>query len=119
MRPRVLIVDEPGAGADDYESRRIYQQLREINKSGMAVMVITHDMRRVMEFASRVVVMCAGEVLLDGPTLDVFRREDVLARAWVKAPAVMSIAEELERETGLRLQARSVEDLCALAEGKA
>jgi energy-coupling factor transport system ATP-binding protein len=55
--------------------------MEQIHARGIAVIMITHDMRLVQEFADRVVVMSDGRILFDGPATGLFDRDSLLRQA--------------------------------------
>jgi cell division transport system ATP-binding protein len=63
--PFVLIADEPTGNLDDRASRGIFQLLREINASGTAVMMATHDLDLVRANDYRTIELDHGEVVFD------------------------------------------------------
>jgi peptide/nickel transport system ATP-binding protein/oligopeptide transport system ATP-binding protein len=72
--PRILLADEPTTALDVTIQAQILELLRSIqDRLGMAVVLVTHDLRVVAETAHRVVVMYAGRVAESGPTAHVFR----------------------------------------------
>ena len=74
-RPRVLIADEPTTALDVTIQAQILDLLRGLQrKLGMAVILISHDLGIVAEFAARVMVMYAGRVVEHGPARDLYRR---------------------------------------------
>jgi energy-coupling factor transporter ATP-binding protein EcfA2 len=79
--PEVLLVDEPTYGQDKEMTHTLMALMQDIRRRGVAVVMITHDMRLVQEYAERVVVMSEGNILLDGPSSVLFERDDVLAQA--------------------------------------
>ena len=79
--PRVLLVDEPTYGQDKEMTRTLMTLMQEIRSRGIAVVMITHDMRLVQEFAERVVVMSEGRILFDGPAAGLFDRDALLQEA--------------------------------------
>lgn len=95
MRPKVLVADEPTTGQDYGASRRYLSLLEELNKQGRTIIVISHDMKVIAEFAKRVIVMKKGRILLDGPTREVFDREDILAETYLEPPKITQIAKRL------------------------
>jgi energy-coupling factor transport system ATP-binding protein len=96
MRPEVVIMDEPTT-AQDYRGRhRIAKLAKELNEAGHTVIMITHDMNLITQYADRTVVMRDGEVLMDGPTADVFSELDVLKKAFIKPPPIALLDKELE-----------------------
>lgn len=74
-RPRLLIADEPTTALDVTIQAQILELLRELRAElGMAVMLISHDLGVIAEFARRVVVMYAGRIVEDAPVEALFRR---------------------------------------------
>jgi energy-coupling factor transport system ATP-binding protein len=80
-QPQVLLVDEPTYGQDKQMTQTLMAIMEDIRRQGIAVVMITHDMRLVQEYAERVVVMSAGRVCYDGDPAGLFDREDVLNSA--------------------------------------
>lgn len=95
MEPDILIVDEPTTGQDRRESRAILEILKEYNRTGRTVLIVTHDMALVGEYADRVVVMRDGRLVADGDPRTVFARPDILRTSNVTVPQLT--------ELGLRL----------------
>lgn len=67
-QPRLLIADESMAGLAASETDEILALLLELNRQGIAVIMIEHIMRAVASFAERLVVLATGEKIADGPT---------------------------------------------------
>jgi branched-chain amino acid transport system ATP-binding protein len=65
LKPKVLLLDEPGAGIPSGETHRIMDALDRLPPS-LAVLMIEHDMDLVFRFARRVAVLAAGEVIFQG-----------------------------------------------------
>jgi len=64
-RPKVLLLDEPAAGVPREESRELFAAIAGLSQD-ITVLFIEHDMDLVFRFASRVIVMVGGRVLLEG-----------------------------------------------------
>ncbi len=95
MRPKLLIADEPTTGQDYGAARRYLALLDDLNKQGRTILVVSHDMKIIAEFARRVIVMKKGRILLDGPTRKVFERDDILAETFLEPPKITQIAKKL------------------------
>lgn len=95
MEPSILIVDEPTTGQDWKQSMTLMELVKGLNDRGHTCIVTTHNMNLVSLFARRVMVMWRGEIVLDGPTQDVFREEEPLARAGIKPPEVYELIRVL------------------------
>jgi oligopeptide/dipeptide ABC transporter ATP-binding protein len=71
--PRLLIADEPTTALDVTVQAQVIELLREIQReTGMAVIMITHDLGLIADFAQRVAVMYAGRVVEIGPVHEFF-----------------------------------------------
>jgi biotin transport system ATP-binding protein len=67
MEPDHLVLDEPLAGLDWPARRAVLDRLRDLHDGGTSVVVVTHDLRDVLDPADRVVVIEDGAVALEGP----------------------------------------------------
>ncbi|WP_435094201.1 energy-coupling factor ABC transporter ATP-binding protein [Halorubrum sp. N11] len=65
MEPDHLVLDEPFTGLDEPARRAVLDRLRELRATGTSVIVVTHDLRDVLELADRVVGLSAGRVAVD------------------------------------------------------
>jgi branched-chain amino acid transport system ATP-binding protein len=65
MKPDLLILDEPAAGLDDSETAELARFIRELNREGLAIMLVEHDMNLVMSITTRVVVLSSGRKIAD------------------------------------------------------
>jgi energy-coupling factor transport system ATP-binding protein len=96
MRPRTIIVDEPTTGQDMRQSIEVMNFLRDLwEKEGHTVIIITHEMPIVAQYAKRTVVLGQGQVLMDAPTREVFAEPELLARTFVKPPQITRLAQSL------------------------
>ena len=71
-KPRALILDEPTRGLDYQSKSLLIQILKDFAKQqGKSVIIATHDVELVAELADRVIFLSEGEIVADGPTLDI------------------------------------------------
>ena len=98
MRPRTIIVDEPTTGQDMRQSQEVMNFLRNLwEKEGHTIIIITHEMPIVAQYAQRTVVLGKGQVLMDAPTREVFAEPELLARTFVKPPQITRLAQSLDQ----------------------
>ncbi len=83
MKPAVLALDEPSAGLDPRSRRALIQLLQELPQ---AMLVATHDMHLVRDLLPRTVILDAGLVVADGPTLEILRDVRLLEEHGLEAP---------------------------------
>ncbi len=94
MSPDILILDEPCAMLDVRGRRGIRRLVRELNKAGITVVLITHFMEEAV-IARKVFVMHEGRVVLTGTPLEVFTNKELLRKVNLDAPFSLRLAEEL------------------------
>lgn len=96
MRPRTIIVDEPTTGQDMRQSMEVMNFLRDLwQKEGHTIIIITHEMPIVAQYAQRTVVLGQGKILMDASTRAVFAEPELLARTFVKPPQITRLAQAL------------------------
>ena len=97
LRPQVIIVDEPTTGQDARQSFEIMDFLKDLNENhGHTIIIITHDMPIVAQYARRVILMSEGKILADDETARVFSQPDVLAQAFLEPPEITQLAQSVQ-----------------------
>lgn len=94
----ILILDEPTFGQDERNATALLQILRGLNQQGKTVIVVTHDMRLVLENANRVVAMSAGKVLFDGVPAELASKPELLSEARLTLPPLARLSALLATE---------------------
>ena len=92
MDPEIIILDEPTAGQDFRHYTEIMEFLRDLNERGVTVVMITHDMHLMLEYAERSVVFCDGAVIADKTSAEVLTDPDVIGRASLKETSLYNLA---------------------------
>jgi energy-coupling factor transport system ATP-binding protein len=98
LEPEYLILDEPTAGLDPQGRDEILSQIRKLHiDTGMAVILVSHNMEEVARLAKRIVVMNKGEVRYDGTASDLFNTHgDELPSYGVNLPEVVKLLRTLK-----------------------
>ena len=78
-KPKILILDEPTRGLDYQAKETLVEILRSLAQNGTTIILATHDVELVAEFATRVLVLAEGELISDGPTIDVLTASPAFA----------------------------------------
>lgn len=86
--PKIIILDEPTTGLDYHEQRQVMDLLRKLNREGHTIIIITHVMWVVAEYAHRTLVIHEGKVALDGPTREILGKENLLNKFSVRPPHI-------------------------------
>ena len=78
MRPRVLLLDEPAAGMSPVELEWLKATLREIGASGVAVVLVEHHMKLIMNVCDRIAVLNFGCKIAEGVSTHIAQHPDVI-----------------------------------------
>jgi len=116
MNPEVIIVDEPTTGQDMSQSTSIMELLASLHREGRTVLIVTHNMRLVAEYAERVVVMQAGRVVLDGDVRTVFSQVEKLREALITPPQITQLGQLLSGDSVTPLTVEEMADMIRLGD---
>jgi energy-coupling factor transport system ATP-binding protein len=96
LGPEVLIMDEPTTAQDHRGRYQLAELARRFHQEqGGTVAMITHDVDLIARYAHRLIVLYQGQVLLDGPTPEVFAQVEELRKSFVVPPVAAQLAREL------------------------
>lgn len=93
LDPKILILDEPTAGQDFRHYTEIMEFLMEINKSGVTIILITHDMHLMLEYTPRAIVLSDGRKIADTAASAVLTDTRVIALANLKETSLFNLAQ--------------------------
>ncbi|MBZ4645470.1 MAG: transporter related [Clostridia bacterium] len=94
-RPDVIILDEPTTGLDYSEQRRMMELIKRLNENGHTIIIVTHSMWVVSEYAHKVAVMKNGNLIAYGKTREIFKMEDMLKDCFLKVPHIVSLSNKM------------------------
>ena len=98
MNPEVLVLDEPTAGLDPKGRDDILGVLKQLHReSGITVVLVSHSMEDVADYASRIIVLDKGKVLYDDIPARVFSHVEELESIGLAAPQVTYVMRALRR----------------------
>jgi energy-coupling factor transport system ATP-binding protein len=109
MRPQIMVLDEPTAGLDWRSTRTLMEEVTNLNRRGHTIILVTHDMKLVAEFARQVLVLDEGRTLAYGPTRQLFQQEAILRQAFLAPPPITALARRM-RSYGLKGDSLTVEE---------
>jgi ATPase components of various ABC-type transport systems, contain duplicated ATPase len=100
MSPEIIILDEPTAGQDFRHYTDIMEFLLQLNQQGVTVLMITHDMHLMLEYAHRALIFSGGRLLADSTAAQVLTNPDLSAKASLKETSLFSLAQLCGIENG-------------------
>ena len=92
LNPKIIILDEPTAGQDYKHYTEIMEFLREINKLGVTIILITHDMHLMLEYTPRSIVLTNGEIVADTKSSIVLTDTEIIQYANLKETSLFHLA---------------------------
>ena len=103
MEPEVLVLDEPASGLDPVGRKEIFSGLvRYKQATGSTVVIVSHSMEDMAEYADDIIVMNQGKCFFQGQKEQAFAKADELCAIGLDIPQITSLANKL-RERGARL----------------
>jgi energy-coupling factor transport system ATP-binding protein len=93
LGPKILILDEPTAGQDFRHYTEIMEFLVELNKMGVTIILITHDMHLMLEYTPRAIVLAEGRIVADTTASVVLTDDRVIQKANLKETSLYTLAQ--------------------------
>lgn len=113
LKPEILVLDEPTAGLDPRGTKELLGLIKELNKKGTTIILVTHDINIVYEYATHVVVMDNGKVVKDSTPDELFN-EDV-EKYSLETPMIQQVVK-LCLDNGLKLDTSKIRNQETLVE---
>lgn len=97
LNPEILLLDEPTANLDIATRKEIMRTLSDMKEVTDTVMIATHDMQLVCEWAERIIVLCQGQVEADGTRDEIFGDAGLISKVGIRPPEIFSMGQALDR----------------------
>lgn len=97
MEPEVLVLDEPTAGLDPKGRKELMTLFKGLHQSGLTIILVTHLMDDVADYADSVHVLEKGKLILSGPPKDVFQKVTLLEEKQLGVPKITKLAQNLQK----------------------
>lgn len=96
MQPEYIMLDEPAAGLDAEGKREIFDRIRQMSREpGIGVLLVSHSMEDLAEYADRIIVLDDGKKILDDRPAQVFAKRETLADCGLDVPETVKLADKL------------------------
>ena len=109
LNPKVIILDEPTAGQDFKHYTEIMEFLVELNKKGVTIIMVTHDMHLMLEYTDRGIVLAGGQKIAEDIASNILTDGDVIERANLKETSLYELAVKLGFEKPRNLVNKFIE----------
>jgi cobalt/nickel transport system ATP-binding protein len=98
MQPEIMVLDEPTAGLDPQGVRDLSALLKELNDEGITIIISTHEVDLVPNYAKKVFVLVDGLLIAEGTPKEIFAQPKILDQANLEVPIVTELFQDLEKE---------------------
>ncbi|HEL0655370.1 TPA: energy-coupling factor transporter ATPase [Streptococcus equi subsp. zooepidemicus] len=98
MQPDILVLDEPTVGLDPKGRKELMSLFKSLHQSGMTIVLVTHLMDDVADYADFVYVLEAGKIILSGQPKAIFQHIDLLKEKQLGVPKVTAFAQRLAKQ---------------------
>ena len=95
LEPEVMILDEPTAGQDLRHYTEIMEFLVELNRQGITIIMITHDMHLMLEYTPRAIVIDGGKIIADESAATILTDLEIISQANLKETSLLVLAKRL------------------------
>lgn len=95
MQTPVLILDEPTTGLDYKSTLELMELITDLHWQGRTIILITHDMRIVAEYAPRCLLICDGKILAHDDTRSVFKQRELLQSTHIEVPQISELGRRM------------------------
>ncbi len=96
LDPNILILDEPTAGQDYRHYLEFMRFIKELTRSGISIIFITHDMHLALEYSNRAVVLSDGKVVQSDSVINILSNHNTLKTANLKKTSISTLANTLD-----------------------
>ncbi len=98
LGPEILLLDEPTANLDIATRKEIMKTLKDMEDVTDTVLIATHDMQLVAEWAERIIVLYQGKVVADGSRNEIFGNQEVVEKAGIRPPEIFTMGKLLHKD---------------------
>jgi energy-coupling factor transport system ATP-binding protein len=92
MQPDILVLDEATSELDSQTVHRIFDMCQHLNEQGTTIVLVSHEMELLSQFADRLVLVDDGQVMLEGPPREVFQQAEIFHHVGVRLPQLTDFA---------------------------
>lgn len=96
LNPEILLLDEPTANLDIATRKEIMRTLNDMKNITETVMIATHDMQLVCEWAQRIIVLWQGQVIADGNRDEIFGNQEVARKTGIRPPEIFTMGKTMD-----------------------
>lgn len=110
MNPDIIVLDEPTAGLDPHSRKQVMDLLKQLQHEGKTIVLVTHDMNDVAQYADRVKVLQEGTLVYEGTPKDLFGNQQHITTYALDLPDIVQLQRDFEQKHQTKLSDTALTD---------
>src|SRR3712207_4059222 len=110
LNPKILILDEPTSGQDFKHYNEIMEFLLQLNKKGITIIMITHDMHLMLEYTEKAIVIGEGNKLAEDSVVNILSNKTLIDKANLKETSLYELAVRAEIQNPNKFVEKFIEE---------
>ena len=98
MRPDIMVMDEPTTGLDPKSAEQVLDILYKLNDEDMSIIIASHDVEMVTQFATKIFVLHQGQIIGQGTPEDIFNNPETIEKAHLRPPKAAELLHLLKKQ---------------------
>ncbi|MHD0397091.1 energy-coupling factor transporter ATPase [Staphylococcus simulans] len=110
MNPDIIVLDEPTAGLDPHSRKQVMDLLKQLQQEGKTIVLVTHDMNDVAQYADRVKVLQQGTLVYEGTPKALFSDQQRINDYALDLPDIVQLQRDFEQKHQTKLSDTALTD---------
>ncbi|MDY5060052.1 MAG: energy-coupling factor transporter ATPase [Staphylococcus simulans] len=110
MDPDIIVLDEPTAGLDPHSRKQVMDLLKQLQQEGKTIVLVTHDMNDVAQYADRIKVLQQGTLVYEGTPRELFSNLQRINDYSLDLPDIVQLQRDFEHKHQTKLSDTALTD---------
>lgn len=110
MNPDIIVLDEPTAGLDPHSRKQVMDLLKQLQQEGKTIVLVTHDMNDVAQYADRIKVLQQGTLVYEGTPRELFSNPQRINDYSLDLPDIVQLQRDFEHKHQTELSDTALTD---------
>lgn len=110
MDPDIIVLDEPTAGLDPHSRKQVMDLLKQLQQEGKTIVLVTHDMNDVAQYADRIKVLQQGTLVYEGTPRELFSNPQRINDYSLDLPDIVQLQRDFEHKHQTKLSDTALTD---------
>lgn len=108
--PEILVLDEPAAGLDPQSKRQLLEMLKDLQRQGLSLILVSHDVNDMANYADRILLLNHGQVVSEGSAQEILCNEELMRANGLELPDYAEFLKWMPAELNIKSEVLCLED---------